>query len=350
LGCFKNLLTNYNNFSNLGGYFLGAESLNTRHDNEKKQFKKLFLQQGLDQFSKRFRVLEMFLKTDEHISSSDLTKQLILEDGSFDKNFVAGTMELLCKYGFANKIEFDNGIPRFEHRHLGLHHDHMICTKCDSIIEFRDEELEKNQSDMASAYGFHMLQHKLEIYGICAECLKQRSHILSLDQVKQGEKVVVTDFEPGHKIAERLTSMGIRKGATIEIISAQSGGQIVAAVKESRFVLGRGMSTKVFVRTLGKSETDVAEDKIEKSDSAIVNLSQIKQGQDCVILKVSGEPKLRRRLLEMGINRGTSVHVEKYAPLKDPIELVVKGSHISLRVEEAAHIIVEDLKDSHQDD
>jgi Fur family ferric uptake transcriptional regulator len=73
-------------------------------------------------------------------------------------------------------------------------------------------------------------------------------------------------------------------------------------------------------------------------------LSQMKTGQEGIIQKVSGESVLRRRLLEMGINRGSSVYVEKYAPLKDPIELVIKGYHISLRVGEAANILVENVK------
>jgi Fur family ferric uptake transcriptional regulator len=46
----------------------------------------------------------------------------------------------------------------------------------------------------------------------------------------------------------------------------------------------------------------------------------------------------------MGILKGSEIYVEKYAPLKDPIELIVKGYHISLRVEEAAQIIVEHVK------
>ena len=46
----------------------------------------------------------------------------------------------------------------------------------------------------------------------------------------------------------------------------------------------------------------------------------------------------------MGINRGSEIYVEKYAPLKDPIELVIKGYHISLRVEEAANILVENVE------
>jgi len=70
----------------------------------------------------------------------------------------------------------------------------------------------------------------------------------------------------------------------------------------------------------------------------------MKTGQEGEIRKVSGESVLRRRLLEMGINRGSTIYVEKYAPLKDPIEFVIKGYHVSLRVEEAANIIVENIR------
>jgi Fur family ferric uptake transcriptional regulator len=69
----------------------------------------------------------------------------------------------------------------------------------------------------------------------------------------------------------------------------------------------------------------------------------MKSGQEGIVRKVSGEGILRRRLLEMGINRGTAIYVEKYAPLKDPIEIVVKGYHMSLRVEEASNILVENV-------
>ena len=70
-------------------------------------------------------------------------------------------------------------------------------------------------------------------------------------------------------------------------------------------------------------------------------LSEMREGESAIVVKVGGNGALRRRILEMGILRGSRVHVEKYAPLMDPLELVVKGSHISLRVEEAAQIQVE---------
>lgn len=75
-----------------------------------------------------------------------------------------------------------------------------------------------------------------------------------------------------------------------------------------------------------------------------MNLSELKKGQTATVKRVGGDGAFRRRLLEMGFLRGTEVHVEKYAPLKDPIELIIKGYHVSLRVEEAGRIEVEDVK------
>ena len=70
-------------------------------------------------------------------------------------------------------------------------------------------------------------------------------------------------------------------------------------------------------------------------------LSKVAEGQHARILAVGGSGALRRRILEMGMTRGTVLLVEKYAPLRDPLEVIVKGFHVSLRVEEASEISVE---------
>lgn len=74
-----------------------------------------------------------------------------------------------------------------------------------------------------------------------------------------------------------------------------------------------------------------------------MQLSELKEGQFAIVTHVGGSGALRRRVLEMGVLRGVKVYVEKYAPLKDPLELIVKGAHISLRVEEAAQIAVDQI-------
>ncbi len=75
-----------------------------------------------------------------------------------------------------------------------------------------------------------------------------------------------------------------------------------------------------------------------------MRLSEMKENQTARIVHVGGNGALRRRILEMGILKGSEIYVEKYAPLKNPIELIVKGYHLSLRVEEAAQITVDNVK------
>ena len=72
-------------------------------------------------------------------------------------------------------------------------------------------------------------------------------------------------------------------------------------------------------------------------------LSEMREGQAGTVVHVGGNGVLRHRILEMGILKGAGLYVEKYAPLKDPLELIVKGYHISLRVEEAAQISMENV-------
>ena len=80
------------------------------------------------------------------------------------------------------------------------------------------------------------------------------------------------------------------------------------------------------------------------SENKPMLLSEMKENQTGIIVRVGGNGALRKRILEMGITKGSEVYVEKYAPLKDPLELIIKGYHISLRVEEAAQITVDDVK------
>jgi Fur family transcriptional regulator, ferric uptake regulator len=103
------------------------------HQQEKEQFKTLFKQEHIDNIDDRFAVLEVFLQTESHVSV-DMLHDLLKQKGyDFSTGFLRDTLKLLCRYGFAQKNKFDNGVVRYEHRHLGQHHDHMICTKCRKI-------------------------------------------------------------------------------------------------------------------------------------------------------------------------------------------------------------------------
>lgn len=71
-----------------------------------------------------------------------------------------------------------------------------------------------------------------------------------------------------------------------------------------------------------------------------VPLSQLQPGAEGEVLQVLASGTIRQRLLEMGFVRGAKLRVEKLAPMGDPMELVIKGYHLSLRREESACILV----------
>jgi len=74
---------------------------------------------------------------------------------------------------------------------------------------------------------------------------------------------------------------------------------------------------------------------------AVKPLSDLKPGQRGVISKVGGSGQTHRRILDMGVVPQTEIEVERVAPLGDPIEVKIKGYHLSLRKEELTNIYVE---------
>jgi Fur family ferric uptake transcriptional regulator len=123
----------------------------------------------------------------------------------------------------------------------------MICTKCRKILEFEEDQIEQLQIKIAAAYGFHMLQHKLEIYGICDDCLRKRVQLMPLTLAKPGEKLVIKEISGGSSAMMRLLTMGLRKNDRVEIITNNSQGQLAIAVDLKRYVLGRGLAEKILV-------------------------------------------------------------------------------------------------------
>jgi Fe2+ transport system protein FeoA len=71
-----------------------------------------------------------------------------------------------------------------------------------------------------------------------------------------------------------------------------------------------------------------------------ITLRDYTQGQKGTIIAVLGEGKFKKRIVEMGFIKGAEVYVEKYAPLRDPIEFIIKGYHVSLRRDEAEKIVM----------
>ena len=69
-------------------------------------------------------------------------------------------------------------------------------------------------------------------------------------------------------------------------------------------------------------------------------LKQVKCGETVSVVKLTGEGALKRRIMDMGIPKGTEIYVRKVAPLGDPVEVNVRGYELSIRKSEAENIQV----------
>ena len=70
-------------------------------------------------------------------------------------------------------------------------------------------------------------------------------------------------------------------------------------------------------------------------------LKEVKIGETVKVSKINGEGAVKRRIMDMGITRGTEIYVRKVAPLGDPLEVTVRGYELSIRKADAAMVDVE---------
>jgi len=70
----------------------------------------------------------------------------------------------------------------------------------------------------------------------------------------------------------------------------------------------------------------------------MATLDMAKPGDTVTVAKLVGDGAARRRIMDMGVTKGTSVQVRKVAPLGDPVEITIRGYELTLRREEAQHV------------
>ena len=215
-----------------------------------RQFKIIFEKEGVDRIDERLAILEAFLGLEEHMTAAELTR--ILQEKGFpcSEDFVSDSLQLFSRYGFAQEKRFGSQVPRYEHHHLGKHHDHLICVRCGTIQEFNNPEIETLQTEVAHHMGFHGLQHKMEIYGLCSSCFRKREASMLLTMASSGEKVRIVSFIGGKGMERQLTRMGLNLGAEVEVLKSKGPGPLILASRETRIALGFGMANQILVSAL----------------------------------------------------------------------------------------------------
>jgi len=128
-------------------------------------------------------ILDIFLANEGHRSVEDIYRVVREKDPRIGYTTVYRTMKILSDCGLAREIDLADGITRYEHLYNHQHHDHMICMECGKSIEFYKSEIEELQDEASAQLGFKVLDHKLQIYGLCDDCNK--------DEPQKGKKTQI---------------------------------------------------------------------------------------------------------------------------------------------------------------
>ena len=109
----------------------------------------------------------------EHIKIEELLAKSRKKNPKIGYATVYRTLMLLVEAGVALQRQFGNGQSQFELNHENQHHDHMICTSCGLIVEFKNNTIEDLQKQVAKKHHFNLSAHKMELYGVCQDCQKK---------------------------------------------------------------------------------------------------------------------------------------------------------------------------------
>ena len=123
------------------------------------------ISKGVKLTDQRKIIAKIMSESQDHPDVDELYKRTVQIDSKISIATVYRTVKLFEEAGIVAKHDFKGGKARYEELSES-HHDHLIDIKTGEIIEFVDEEIEKLQKKVADKYGYELVDHKLELYGL----------------------------------------------------------------------------------------------------------------------------------------------------------------------------------------
>jgi len=109
----------------------------------------------------------------KHFDADELVRDLFAAGHQVSRSTVYRTLRLLVEAGLLRELRLTNR-SAFEHDYGYPAHDHLHCTECNQVVEFRNDEILKLREQISDAHGFRAEGHRFLITGVCAVC--RRSH------------------------------------------------------------------------------------------------------------------------------------------------------------------------------
>ena len=145
------------------------------NDDVLREFKQFLRMKGLRVTPERLRICREVYATTIHFDAEDLVHRIMASGFHVSRATVYRTLDVLEKCGLVKKIRQTDSRHHYE-KTLGTeHHDHLFCDTCGKVIEFVEDEIERLQDDVCLQFGFQPRRHILQIYGLCKECLADKT-------------------------------------------------------------------------------------------------------------------------------------------------------------------------------
>ncbi|MDW8433298.1 MAG: Fur family transcriptional regulator [Aquificaceae bacterium] len=142
----------------------------------KSRFEQFLKQKGYKITKGRFEIVDKIASYGKHFEIEELVRWIANQNKTVaSRSTVYRTVRLLQDFGAIREViklgnrtiyEFVAGKP---------HHEHLICVECGKIIEFYKDEIEELQDKVCEEHSFTPLNHRLEIFGICKDCMEKRT-------------------------------------------------------------------------------------------------------------------------------------------------------------------------------
>ncbi|HEY0787176.1 MAG TPA: transcriptional repressor [Thermoanaerobaculia bacterium] len=154
-------------------------------DHEIERFRHYLQQQGLKLTNERRALIREIFGTHYHFDADELLDKLKQNSAKISRATVYRTLELLVKSGMVRRVHLGEDHYHYERVTTDdVHHDHLICTTCGSVIEFHDDKLEARQAQICEQHRFTPTFHNLQILGVCSRCRRKGEEPESPDRVK----------------------------------------------------------------------------------------------------------------------------------------------------------------------
>jgi Fur family transcriptional regulator, ferric uptake regulator len=137
---------------------------------DRESFRAYLRDHNLPVTAQRVAIADVVLGTERHLSAEDVADIVREAGASVGTATIYRTLEVLVRSGLVVERDFGEGFKRFEASRGVPHHEHLLCTACGRVTEFRDERLERMTTLLADAHDFSRQRHRLVIYGLCGEC------------------------------------------------------------------------------------------------------------------------------------------------------------------------------------